>query len=138
MIGLGRTRWLGAVLIAPVLAFALAATGYHALRCTVTGVVMAEASCPLGAASETPERPAGHDAIRDPACCERLVIETGKIPVAGPGRSADLPIASAILAAPSTLTAEPPPFVRRHLAFRVAEPRLPAAPRFLLSHSFLI
>jgi hypothetical protein len=126
------------VLIAPVLAFALAATGFLALRCTVTGVVMADASCPLGAASETPERPAGHDAIRDPACCERLLIETGKIPVAGPEHPADLSLTAVAPASPSLSILQPLASRPRPFAFRVAEPRSLAAPRFLLSHSFLI
>jgi hypothetical protein len=126
------------VLIAPVLAFALAATGYLALRCTITGVVMADASCPLATASETPQQPSGHDAIREPACCERLVIETGKIPAVVAGRSADLPVTAAALAAPCALAVEPPAPLRRHFALRVAEPRSLAAPRYLLSHSFLI
>ncbi len=126
------------MLIAPVLAFALTATGYLALRCTFTGVVMAEASCPLAATSEAPAQPAGHAALRDPACCERLVIETGKIPTAGAERATELPIAAAALAAPLTATSEPPASPRCHFALRVAEPRSLAAPRFLLSHSFLI
>jgi hypothetical protein len=126
------------MLIAPVLAFALAATGYLALRCTVTGVVMADACCPPTAASETPEQPGGHDSLGDPACCERLVIETGKIPAVFSERSLDLPVAWVALAASSALTLEPPALPRRHFALRVAEPRSIAAPHFLLSHSFLI
>jgi len=126
------------MLIAPVLAFALAATGYLALRCTITGVVMADACCPPPAARETPDQPGGHDSLGDPACCERLVIETGKIPAVVSERSGDLPVASVALAAPSILTLEPPAPARRHFALRVAEPRSIAAPHFLLSHSFLI
>jgi hypothetical protein len=127
------------MLIAPVLAFALAATGYLALRCTVTGVVMAEACCPPPAAREkTPGQPGGHDSLGDPACCQRLVIETGKIPAVVSERPVDLPDASVALADPSALTLEPPAPPRRHFALRVAEPRSVAAPHFLLSHSFLI
>jgi hypothetical protein len=134
--GLRRARWLGAVLIAPLLAFALAATGHLALRCTITGVVMPDACCPPPAESEAP-RSGGHDAIGEPACCERFVIETGKIPAVFSERSADLPIASVALAAPSSSTLVSAATLRRHVTLRVAEPRFRAA-HFLLSHSFLI
>ena len=138
MTGLRRARWLGAVLIAPVLAFALAATGYFALRCTMTGAVMAEASCPPAAESDTPPQSGGHDTLRDPACCERLVIETGKIPAVVSERAADLPVTLLALAAPLGAVLAPPATLRRPLALRVAVPRPFAAPHFLLSHSFLI
>jgi hypothetical protein len=138
MVALRRARWLGAVLIAPVLAFAFAASGYWALRCTMTGVLMADAGCPPTATGQTPERAGEQVSVGDPACCERLVVATGKIPGALSERSRECPVATLALAAPSVPTLDPHARRVRELARRVAQPPSFAPPRFLLTHSFLI
>jgi hypothetical protein len=138
MVALRRARWLGAVLIAPVLAFAFAASGYWALRCTMTGVLMADAGCPPTATGQTPERSGEQASMGDPACCERLVVATGKIPGALSERSLECPVASLALAAPSAPALDPHAPRVRELARRMAQPPSFAAPRFLLTHSFLI
>ncbi len=76
-------RWLGALLMAPVLAFAVSASSFSALRCSLTGMLVAESCCPSAAESGPPAVPSRLDSIGDPSCCLRVVVAMDKIPAAG-------------------------------------------------------
>ena len=73
--------WLGALLIAPVLALAVSASSFSGLRCSMTGLFVPESCCPP-AESIPPVVPSPLAAIGDPSCCLRVVVAMDKIPAA--------------------------------------------------------
>jgi hypothetical protein len=133
-----RTRWLRALLVAPVLVFALGASSHLAARCTMTGLLMPE-SCSPAVADLAPPSPAPRAAIDDAGCCEWVTVTTARIPATGSESLRARPIqpqaAQAIL--PSKLLAErpsiPPPADRRSGRCPGAHP-----PLYVVTHSFLI
>ena len=74
--------WLGALLIAPVLALAVSASSFSGLRCSMTGLLVPESCCPGAAESMPPAAPSPLAAIGDPSCCLRVVVAMDKIPAA--------------------------------------------------------
>jgi len=139
MASLRRARWIGAALLAPLLALAVLATSHVALRCSLTGAIMSESSCPLGADEESEKQPVGHASIAAPSCCERVILTIGKVPATASGRAPECPIPSA------TFAVAPFPSVvdlfahRPHgRVLRAVQPLGIDAPPFLLKHSFLI
>jgi hypothetical protein len=76
-------RWMGALLIAPVLAVAVSASSFSGLRCSMTGLFVPESCCPSAAQSVPPAVPSPLAAIGDPSCCLRVVVAMDKIPAAG-------------------------------------------------------
>ena len=69
--------------MAPVLAFAVSASSFSALRCSLTGMLVAESCCPSAAESGPPAVPSPLDSVGDPSCCLRVVVAMDKIPAAG-------------------------------------------------------
>ena len=136
---LRRARWLSAVLIAPVLVCAVAASSYLALRCRFTGMVTLDVCCPqagddTGADASATE----HATVSDPGCCERLLLTVAKLPCDAPGRALDLPVRSvtALIATPASTVQSPRPWGGSFR--RTVPPPGIAPPAFLLRHSFLI
>jgi hypothetical protein len=130
----GRIRWLRALLVAPVLVFALGASSHAAVRCTLTGLLVPESCCP-DVADPAPSQPS----IGDPGCCERVTIASARIPAAGPQSLRARPTE------PTLSRAIPlPAFVaertaRQPLAQRRADrPPGSSPPLYVLSHAFLI
>lgn len=139
MASLRQARWIGAVLVAPLLALSVFASSHVALRCSFTGTIMSESACPLGAEGGSRERQIAHASIAAPRCCERVVITIGKVPATASERAPECPIPWA--------TSVVPPFpsvvdvFAGHLhgrALRAARAPGIDAPTFLLRHSFLI
>jgi hypothetical protein len=110
-------RSVAAALLAPMLLLAISAWGFVGLRCRVTGMISVATCCP-GAGPNATRTPA---ALDDPGCCERIVVDNNKPPVARSARPetiqppplalvpAEIPIA--FLRPGSTLNTEfPPPF----------------------------
>jgi len=134
----GRTRWLRALLVAPVLLFALGASSHSAARCTMTGLLMPE-SCSPATADLAPPGLASRAAIDDAGCCEWVTVTTARIPATGSESLRSPPIqpqiAQAIL--PSKLLAGrpsiPPPAERRAVRPPGTQP-----PLYLVIHAFLI
>ena len=73
---------MGALLIAPVLALAVSASSFSGLRCSMTGLFVAESCCPSAVESGPPAAPSPLAAIGDPSCCLRVVVAMDKIPAA--------------------------------------------------------
>jgi hypothetical protein len=139
MASLRRARWIGAALLAPLLALAVLATSHVALRCSLTGVIMSASSCPLGADEESGKQPVGQASIAAPGCCERVIVTIGKVPATASGRAPECPIPSATSAVapfPSVVDVFAQQWHGRVL--RAAQPLGIDAPPFLLKHSFLI
>jgi hypothetical protein len=132
-----RIRWLRALLVAPVLVFALGASSHLAIRCTITGLLTPESCCPEIA--DPPPAPAQDPSVGDPGCCERVTVATDRIPAAGPKSLSAwhtqppifraTTLATLVAAGPST-----PPHAER----RAARPPGSSPPLYLVTHSFLI
>src|SRR4051794_12983631 len=75
-------RSAAAALLAPMLLFAVSAWGFLGLRCRITGMVSLATCCP-GAADESGPAPSGPDSVDEPGCCERVVVDNARPPVAG-------------------------------------------------------
>src|SRR6266496_3668474 len=75
-------RSAAAALLAPMLLFAVSAWGFFGLRCRITGMVSL-ATCCAGAVEEAGHAPVGPDAVDEPGCCERMVVDNTRPPVAG-------------------------------------------------------
>lgn len=75
-------RWMGALLIAPVLALAVSASSFSGLRCSMTGLFVADSCCPSAAQSMPPAVPSPWAAIGDPSCCLRVIVAMDKLPAA--------------------------------------------------------
>ncbi len=131
-------RWLGALLIAPILALAVSASSFSALRCSLTGMLVDESCCPSATETAPPAVPGPLDSIGDPSCCLRVVVAMDKLPAAGALRATAGPITGA--------SAPDPSFGRTlQLAGGRSTPRSPwdleppgGPPLFLLTRSFLI
>jgi hypothetical protein len=129
---------LRALLVAPVLVFALGASSHSAVRCTMTGLLMPE-SCSPAVADLAPPDPAPRASIDDAGCCEWVTVTTARIPATGSESLRAQPIqpqiAQAIL--PSRLLAErpsiPPPVDRRAVRPPGTQP-----PLYVVTHAFLI
>jgi len=143
VVGLRRARWLSAVLLAPVLLCALAASTTFGQRCRLTGMITLDACCPQ--ASQSALDPSAETAssepatLSDPGCCERLVITVAKVPGDASGPALECPTRSVT----SGLATTPPlgdlPFqISGGASRRLARPPGAAPPAFLLGHSFLI
>jgi hypothetical protein len=134
-----RTRLLRALLVAPVLVFALGASSHSAVRCTMTGLLMPENSCSPAVADLAQPAPAPRASIDEAGCCEWVTVTTARIPATGSELLRSQPIqpqiAHAIL--PSRLLAErpsiPPPADRRAVRPPGTQP-----PLYVVNHAFLI
>jgi hypothetical protein len=133
-----RTRWLRALLVAPVLVFALGASSHSAVRCTMTGLVMTE-SCSAAVADLAPQDPAPQASIGEAGCCERVTVTTARIPATGSESLRSQPIqpqlAQAIL--PSKLLAERPS-IQPPADRRAVQPPGTRPPLYVVIHAFLI
>jgi hypothetical protein len=131
---------LSAVLLAPVLVCALAASTTFGQRCRLTGVVTLDACCPQAALDARGEAASSEPAtLSDPGCCERLVITVAKVPGDASGPALECPARSVT----SWLAPTPPlgglPFqISGGASRRLARPPGAAPPAFLLKHSLLI
>jgi len=140
MQSLRRSLWLRAALIAPVLALAVTASSFFASRCTMSGLVTRDGCCPA-TTEDSATLPASEESPGssvDAACCESVLVAITKSPATPSENTAvvRLPAVASWLAPWPDYDA-PRPFVLRR--------RLPAAresngdaPRFLLTHAFLI
>ena len=131
-------RGLGGLLIVPILAFAVSASSFSGLRCSMTGTVVAESCCPTVAESGRPVVASHLDSVGDPSCCLRVVVTMDKIPAAealrakrGPAPVASLPYLPPVRALHLTCW--------RPAAGGLLETKPPGGPPvFLLNRSFLI
>ena len=128
------TRWLRAALVAPLLAFALTASSHLAIRCTLTGVLMAESCCPQATGPAIPAAPDREATLRDTTCCERVTVATAKAPATGvePARLRPMSAPIAFVIATRVDATRPAPSVRG------ARPPGDAPPLYVVTHSFLI
>ena len=139
MRALRHARWLGALLIAPVLVCAVAASSYLGQRCRFTGVVTLDACCPQATDEAGDDSRAQEQAtVSDPGCCERLLITVAKVPGDASERAFEAPVQPIV-----SMISTPAPAGRLSLtpgvrARRRAQPPGAAPPAFLLRHSFLI
>ena len=138
MAELRRAQWLCAIFLAPVLACAVTASSYLALRCSMTGSLVAVSCCPDPA---VPGQVPTHASLSDAPCCEPTVISTGKVPTLAPARAftrlAGEALGSVLAGTPLAALGQPsPPGLARR-----AEQRPPWAgfpPPYLLTHALLI
>jgi hypothetical protein len=132
-----RTRWLRALLVAPVLMFALGASSHLAVRCTMTGLVMPE-SCRPEIIDPSPAAP-GQPSLEEAGCCEQVTIATARIPAAGSeslrARPAPAPIS---LARPLALLVADRPASVPTADRRAARPPGWSSPLYVVTHAFLI
>ena len=138
MVALGRARWLGALLIAPVLLCAVAASTYSQ-RCRFTGMVTFDSCCPQSADEANADSPLPeHATLSDPGCCERLVVTVVRAPGATSDRVFEGPVrtVTSLIASPVTIDV----LSRTTVGSAHRRSQLPgvAPPAFLLTHSFLI
>jgi hypothetical protein len=144
MLVLRRARWLGALLIAPVLVCAIAATTYIGQRCRLTGMVTLDACCPQAADESSMDE--GNDdsrsqeqaTVSDPGCCERLLITVAKVTGDASERGFEAPVHWATSLISTLLPRELRSLAPVARARRRARPPGAAPPAFLLRHSFLI
>jgi hypothetical protein len=141
MLRLRRTRWLCAILVAPVLAFAVTASSYLALRCAMTGTLVASSCCPDPATAPEDVPAPEPDSMAGAPCCDPTVVSTDKLPTLMPDR-ASIRVVLAAVTAPVALAAP-------QVALRPRAARGPvwrdertsdrsSAPRYVLTHAFLI
>jgi hypothetical protein len=139
MARLRRVRLLSAIVIAPLLAFAVGASSYLALRCSMTGRLVAESCCPRATDAGGGDSAFPHASTTDAACCESFVVSMGKVPATTCERMLDRPMWSVTaLATPSPASSDLCLRSWRGCALRTARPPGIAPPAFLLTHSFLI
>lgn len=72
-------RPIALVLVAPMLALAVTASGFVGLRCRITGMVSIATCCPSGDSDKVPDQ----SSVDDPGCCEQVVVGNMKPPAAG-------------------------------------------------------
>lgn len=132
-----RTRWLRALLVAPVLVFALGASSHLANRCTMTGLLMPE-DCRPEISDGTPAAPA-HSSLEEAGCCERVTVATARIPAAGSespsAHPAQFPL-SQTTAVALLVASRPAP--RPAPARRAVRPSGSSPPLYVATHAFLI
>jgi hypothetical protein len=132
------TRWLRALLVAPVLVFALGASSHLAVRCTITGVVLPESCCPEVADLAPPSLPA-QASVGDPGCCEWVTVATVRIPAAGAeslcARPAQAPVAQAT---PLAVLVADRPAPSPHADRLAVRPPGSSPPLYVATHAFLI
>lgn len=133
-----RTRWLRAVLVAPVLVFALGASSHLAVRCTITGVLMPESCCP-DLSDAAPPASVPQASVSDPGCCERVTVVMTRIPAGGSQsfgpRTAQPPSSHAIPLAANVVDRTS----ARSQSYRLeARPPGSSPPLYVFTHSFLI
>ena len=135
---LRRAWWLCAILLAPVLTFAVAATSYHALRCSMTGGLVATSCCPEP--TTAPDDAPPHSSLADAPCCEPTLISTGKIPTlatdGAPAHVLSKAVSLSVAAMPLPTPRSPAPF--RPDARGEGPPRRGSTPPYVLRHAFLI
>ena len=139
MLALRHARWLGALLIAPMLVCAVAASTYLGQRCRFTGMVTLDACCPQATDEANDDSRAQQQAtVSDPGCCERLLITVAKVPGDASERAFEAPVrwVTSLIPAPGAI--ERPSLTPVARARRRAQPPGAAPPAFLLRHSFLI
>lgn len=130
-------RWLSALLLAPLLALAVSASSFSALRCTMSGLFVPDAGCAMQAGPAQPDGTETQATLEEPTCCERVVVTLTKAPAAASGRAELAPPSVNVL---SAAILQPPPIAMP----RAARVELPSAahgrasPVFLLTQSFLI
>jgi hypothetical protein len=127
-------RWARALLVVPLLAFALSASSRLEIRCALTGLLMPDC-CPE--AAPVPPAPAPqHASISERDCCERTVIATDKLPATGP--EAALELAPLAVGRVAPLPADGVfPALKRAARASLGRARS-SPPPFLLTHAFLI
>ena len=76
-------RSAAAALLAPMVLFAISAWGLVGLRCRITGLVSFATCCPSAAGEAGDASPAAPDSVDEPGCCERVVVDNTRPPVAG-------------------------------------------------------
>jgi hypothetical protein len=139
MVALGRARWLGALLIAPVLLCAVAASTYTGQRCRFTGMVTFDSCCPQAADDANADSPSPeHATLSDPGCCERLVVTIARAPGATSEPAFEGPVRWVTSLIASPVTSEVRSLMSVGSARRMSQPPGVAPPAFLLRHSFLI
>jgi hypothetical protein len=125
---------LRALLVAPVLVFAFAASSHLEIRCALTGLVMPDC-CP-GAEPAFAPAPK-HASMSERDCCQRTVVAAAKLPLASsePGfQGAPLAVGRPL---PLLLEQAVPSLEARHI--RTDSGSLASSPpAFLLTHAFLI
>ena len=134
-----QARLLCAIIIAPMLVLAVGASSSLALRCSLTGRLVAATCCPE-AAGEGAENPPAHASITDAGCCERVVVSSEKLPAIAAERTlqagAAPGVALAVVLSPVATLPRAPSSPAR--AMRAARPPGVPTPAFLLTHAFLI
>jgi hypothetical protein len=132
-----RARWLRALLVAPVLVFALGASSHLAVRCTMTGLLMPE-SCRPEVSDLGPTAPA-HSSVEEAGCCEQMTVATARIPAAGSESLLAHPDASPISqTTPVALLVADPPMPPPAAAGRAAWRPGSSPPLYVATHAFLI
>ena len=128
------TRWLRALFVVPVLAFALSASTHLEVRCALTGLLMPDC-CPE--AEPQLVQPAPHASMSERDCCDRMVVATDRLPAAGPepGLQKAPPLLGRLL--PSALLEAAPAFEARAAGTSFG-PARSSPPPYLLTHAFLI
>jgi hypothetical protein len=127
-------RWLSALLLAPLLALAVSASSFSALRCTMSGLFVPDAGCTM---LDEAAQPATQATLGAPACCERVVVAMAKAPAASSLRAQLAPPHVHVLSA--VILQPPPTSVPRTARFDLASAAHGrASPVFLLTQSFLI
>ena len=130
-------RWLTALLVAPLLALAVSASSFSALRCTMSGLFVPDTGCAMATDSAQSPDGAPNATLEEPACCERVVVAHDKAPAAASARPEIAPPSVHLL---SAAILQPPPVFIARTARRewasAAHGR--ASPVFLLTQSFLI
>jgi hypothetical protein len=73
-------RSVAVALLAPLLAFAVSASGFVGLRCRITGMISIATCCPDSSRDDSPP---AQSSVDDPGCCERVVVDNAKPTGAG-------------------------------------------------------
>lgn len=133
----GRTRWLRALLVAPLLVFVLAASSHLAFRCGISGMSMLECCCPAEVDTGTPA-PSPQASLSESGCCQHLIVATDKLPVVGSEVLPERPrLFVGWLVPPSGDTGD----ATARDPYEQSASTVPlgrAAPRYLLTHALLI
>lgn len=134
---LRRSSCLRGLLALPVLLLAMTSSSYLASRCGMSGAVMPSSCCPLTAPGAR-QPVVAQSSLNSGPCCHSIFVSLGKAPAAPGQRNATdlLPGITVAIAMLPGFDVVPAP--SRRGAARAERPPLSAAPRFLLTHAFLI